>query len=103
MLVGLAIFRRVVVDYTVDALDIDSAGCDIGGDHRTALTLGEKPHRTVTLPLFHATMQNGRAHTGLVKLLTNSFNSSACTTEYDDPTTFSDRFSCDFRFHVISH
>ena len=49
MFVRLAIFSRVIVDDTIDPLDIDSSRCDICSDESHASAFDEFRHRSVSL------------------------------------------------------
>ena len=81
VLVRLAIFRRVEVNYALDALDVDAAGGNIGRHQRHAAAVDEARHRPVTLVLAESAVDCSDLKTGSSQFLTNSVNSTARAAE----------------------
>ena len=81
VLVRLAIFRGVEVNYALDALDVDAAGGNIGRHQRHAAAVDEALHRPVTLVLAEAAVDCSDLKTGSSQFLTNPVNSTARAAE----------------------
>ena len=66
--VGLAVFGGVEVDDAGDAVDVDAARGDVGGDERLDAAHLEGRERTVALVLRSSAVDGGRAHAGPLEL-----------------------------------
>jgi hypothetical protein len=87
MLVGLAVFRRIIVNNTVDSFNINSTSCNIGSNQSQTFSADEISHCTVALTLIHPSMQGSNSYTLTLKFRANSFDSEPGSAKYDGTAT----------------
>ena len=81
--VRLVVFRRVVVDDRGDAVDVDAAGGDVGGDECVHTALLEVVEGPVALALAASTMDRRSGEAELVELLGEAVGAVTGATEDD--------------------
>ena len=82
MNIVLVILRQIVVKYCLHVIDIDTAGSHICCHQNLCLAITEVTHHTVTLLLFHITMQTFCKITAVLKLVCQFIYHVFCITEY---------------------
>jgi hypothetical protein len=94
----LWVFRRIKVNHAGNAINVNSAGRNIGGNNRLSPALAELLKGTFTLALTAVTVNGNRSHAALFKLLRHTISTALGTAEHHSRA----RSSNDLRSHFYA-
>ena len=72
----LWVFRRIKVNHAGNAINVNSAGCNVGCNNRLSPTLTELLKGTFTLALAAVAVNGNSSHAALFKLLCNTISAA---------------------------
>ena len=81
--IGLGHLRQLVLDDVADAVDVDAARGDVGGDHRPDLALLESGQGALALALALVAMDGRGGDTGLIEILRHTVGAALGAGEDD--------------------
>jgi len=103
VLVRLPVFRRVVVNHAVHALNIQPTSGHVRGHQRHAFTVDEGLHSPVALTLRHATVKGCDVDPVHFHLFGDPVHAGSGTAKYDRSAAFPDKFTRNRRFFAVGH